>query len=122
MSNLNLNTVFLIIAYLVSTNHSIDFLWDDLVEQFGEPIRGAKHFRKAARKAYKRINAKNLTEEDLAAMAAKFLIELGLYGNNGDELAYNNKFYIYKDGCWEYDADVNPAVRPDAIGTGIIRF
>lgn len=122
MSNLNLNTVFIIIAYLVETKHSIGFLWDDLVEQFGEPIRAAKHFRKAAHKAHKRINARKLNNEDLAAMAAKFLIELGLYGNNGDELAYNGKFYVYQDGCWEYDSDVNPAVRPEAIGEGIIRF
>ena len=122
MSNVNLNTVFVIIAYLCSTKHSVDFLWDDLVEQFGEPIRGARHFRKAARKAYKRINAKTLNDEDIAAMCAKFLQELGLYGENGDELAFESKFYTDKDGCWEYEADVNPVVRPDAIGEGIIRF
>lgn len=122
MDNINMNTFFLLIAFLVNTEHSVGFAMDDLVDQFGEPIRGCKHFRKAAKKAYKRINARALSEEDLSAMCAKFLLELGLYGKNGDELAYNGKFYVYQDGCWEYDSDVNPAVRPDAVGEGIIRF
>ena len=121
-NNVNLNTVFVIISYLVNSKDSIDFLWDDLIEQFGKPIQGCRHFRKAAKKAYKRINSHNLCEEDLCAICAAFIDELGLYGKNGDELAYNGKFYVYKDGCWEYDSDVNPEVRPDAIGEGIIRF
>ena len=97
MDSINLNTFFLLIAFLANTKHSIDFAWDDLVEQFGEPIRFAKHIRKAAKKAYKHIPAKNLNNEDLVAMCAVFLQEIGLYGNNGDVIAVDNKFYMYQD-------------------------
>jgi len=122
MNSIELDRMFVILSFLADSKHAKSFAWHELSEIFGCPIYAAKHIRKAAKKAIKHVRGNMLTDQDLIAIRTNFLIRIGLDGYEEEVIAYDGRFYFFKDGRWHYEDDVNPETRPDAIGEGIIRF
>ena len=82
--NKSINAIYVLLSFLAETDNSVFFVRDTLATWYGNDVASCHGLRKAAKFAVKH-SPKNLNDEDILAMEARFLNKLGFYGRQYEE-------------------------------------